>query len=294
MALRRVYAVVLLAGCLCACQSQPVQTGTSLHPWEEDRAYMQDLEQHGVVEAGRHTVAWFPSNTLDPAQIAAIVARLDHGIGAAKQYIGKPQWAFRGDSRVYFYFPDARFVSHAPGGNTVLIPWWRIRDDQAPWLHEALHLLLAPAGGDWLATPGNIAAARMPLWLHEGLAESLAMDIAAEEGLVHYSPLIDVPAARLDALCKSRLRHASSDRVLASIGGRGKLPELFGPNRVSYALPFYTCSTSFVRHLGTRYGKGPLLRAIGAFDQEIEVLQQDMARSLAEVKEDWLKEVTAI
>lgn len=254
---------------------------------------MRTLDRQGALVTGRHVVVRFPAGALTEGKARAVVARLDRGIGAAKRFIGKPDWRFRGDPRLYFYLPDEKFVSHAPGGNTAFVPLWRIRDDQAPWLHEALHLLLDPAKGDWLSRPAEEADQRMPLWLYEGLAESLAMDVAAQEGLAHYSPLIEVPASGVDALCAERLRTAQSEKVLARIGARGKLPELFGPDRIAYAAPFYACSTSFVRYLTARFGKAPLLRSIAAFDAEQEELERSIGLPLAQAKADWLKGIGA-
>ena len=288
---REVLLALPLLALLGACSAHPTPHGVSLNPWDEDPERMQALERNGVWKARRDVAAWFPPDSVSDARRIAILGRLERGIQAAKRFVGKPGWSFRGDRRIYYYFPDERFVAHAPGGNAAFIPLWRIREDKAPWLHESLHLLLATPKGDWLSTPEDYQNRRMPLWLSEGLAESLAMEISAQEELAHFSPLIDVRASQLDALAAKCLREAPSDRVLAMIGGRGKLPELFGPDRVAYALPFYAGSTSFVRHLAARYGYAPLLGAIAAFDGEIEELEKRTGVSVEKEKADWLKAI---
>jgi hypothetical protein len=292
--LQRAFAIASLAFLAGACRSMPVRTGVSRHPWPDDLPRKEELERHGTVEVGHDVVAWFPADALSATQRATIVAQLDRGIGAAKRYIGRPDWSYRGDRHVYFYFPDARFVSHAPGGNTAFIPLWRIRDGEAPWIHEAMHLLLATPGGDWLAVPDSIADRRTPLWLSEGLAESLAMDVAAQVGLPLASPPFNVRASDLDSVCGEQLQAGRAASVLATIGARGRPAELFGPDRPMFALPFYTCSTSFVRYLSAHYGRAVLLRAFASFDAEIEVLQAAIGRPLPEVVADWRQAVTAV
>lgn len=280
--------------------SRPV--GISLHAWEEDVPRKAELEQNGTVRIGHDVVAWLPSRpgiiegrapTTLPVEsdIDAIVARLDRGVAAAKRFIGKPDWSFRGDPRVYFYFPDANFISHAPGGNTAFIPLWRIRDDQAPWLHEALHLLLTVEGGDWLAQPDE-AMARMPLWLHEGLADALAIEISAGEGLAYYSPLIEVAPDKLDEFAAAQVRSCPDPtRLLTYIGGRGKMPELFGERRLEFAAAYYAASASFVRFIAKRHGYAPLVTAISQFNREHEELERLTGEDLASAKGEWLKAI---
>jgi len=272
--------------------------GTSPYAWDDDKPRKELLEQEGVACEGRHVVAWFSvaaaakSPALAEPERRVIVDRLDRGVAAAKRFIGKPNWSFCDDSRVYFYFPDANFISHAPGGNTVYIPLWRIREDKAPWLHEAMHILLEADGEDWLAQPGEFAAARMPLWLQEGLADALAMEISAREGLAYYSPLIDVPAEKLDEFAASQVRSCpDSNRLLAYIGGRGKMPELFGERRVEYAVAFYAASASFVRFIAKQHGYPSLIEAVLKFDHEHEELERLMGESLISVKQSWLRAI---
>jgi len=291
-----------------ASRAGPTRIGTSLNAWDDDKPRKASLERDGLAVEGRHVVAWFPrefatkadsarsSSTPKPpltdADRRAIVDRLDRGIAEAKRFIGKPDWSFRGDPRLYFYFPDANFISHAPGGNTAFIPLWRIRDDQAPWLHEAMHLLMK-VDGDWLSQPDGVAEARMPLWLHEGLAEAISMEVDARTGMKHYSPLIDVPADQLDAFAAEHVRECPDpQRLLTYVGGRGKLPELFGEDRMKYAAAFYAASTSLARYLARQDGGYQhLLAAIASFDHETETYERLSGQSLDVLKQHWATEI---
>lgn len=293
-----VASAMFLAGCGMNPHQSPGALrpiGTSLNAWDEDIARKAELESLGACRLGRDVVAWFPCTdssgapALSDAEMSAIVAKLERGIRAAKSFIGAPDWSCGDDRRVFFYFPDANFISHAPGDNTAFIPLWRIRQDQAPWIHEAMHLLVK-VDGDWLSQADSVAEARMPLWLHEGLAEALAMAVAQQEGFAHYSPLIDVPADRLDAFAAQQIRACPDpSRLLAFVGGRGKLPELFGEERMKYAPAFYAASTSLVRSLARRDGGYRLLlRAVADFDNEITTYERLSGRSLDESRREWM------
>lgn len=279
--------VLAISAALGACVSNPTKFGISPYAWEEDKPAKRALEERGVSERRRHAVAYFPAEAVSPEERAKIVSALDAGIVGIQSLLGTRNWAFENDRRVHFYFPDGQFVSHAPGGNTVYIPLWRIREGKAPWLHEAAHLLLTREG-HWLSKPDEVADARMPLWLEEGLAESVAMDVAARERLPYFSPVIDVAPEKLDARCEALLRTPIGKTATDRIGGIGKPKALFGPNRFEYAQPFYVCSASFVRYLVARHGYRPLLRAIRAFDDELPTLGREIGVPVEEAKTRWL------
>lgn len=296
---KNVAGALLLAAFLVACTQDEPQTenaerprpGIATNAWDEDIAGKRLLDSTGSVLVGADAVLWYPKDSLSNQQAAEILARIDKGILAAKHMVSEPDWEVEGDRRVHFYCLPGSFISHAPGGNCAFIPLWRMREDQSPWLHEAMHLLLKSDKGDWLQMEDSIAMRRMPLWLAEGLADALSMDISAQEQLVWYSPLMDVPPAGTDSLASVVLRDALSDSVLAFIGARGKLPQLWGPDRFSYALPFYTGSASFTHFIARKYGYGPLLHANDNFDQEHETLEREMGVPLAQVKKEWLTSI---
>lgn len=265
--------------------------GQALNAWDEDLVHKRQLETEGEVVVGEHVVFWFPKGSFATEETTKLAEELQRGIVAAKMKIGRPDWNHKGDRRIYYYLPDARFISRAPGGNCAFIPLWRMKERKAPWLHEALHLLLKSDKGDWLAGDKKKSDEGMPLWLHEGLADALAIDISHAEGLTYYSPLIDVPADQLDALAARTLREAPSPEVLDAIGGRGKPQGLFGPEREKFAIPFYNGSASFVRFIAKRHGYRPLLTAIDDFARENETLERDTGESLAALKAAWLKQI---
>lgn len=158
-----------------------------------------------------------PRGAVAEADQQAWISVVSKGVRAAKAYVGRPDWNFRGDPRIYVYFADAQFICHAPPGNIVYIPLWRMREDQAPWMHETMHLLTASRRGDWFSESEEAQNAGMPLWLHEGLAESLSIDADQLAGLTHYSPVMEVPADGIDQLCRERLESSPASRILAFV-----------------------------------------------------------------------------
>lgn len=280
--------VLIVALALGACSTTPPPLGTCLYPWPTDIHQQKAVEEQGDCLVSDDVVLWMPRGAVTEAEQRAWLLRVSKGVRAAKEFVGHADWSFRGDPRIYFYFADAQFICHAPPGNIVYIPLWRMRDDQAPWMHETMHLLIASRRGEWFAESEAIQNARMPLWLHEGLAESLAIDIDARAQLRHYSPVIDVPAGEIDTLCRERLSVAPAQRVLDYVGARGKMPELFSEERMQYAPAFYAASTSFVRFLQHRHGLQPLLQAIESHDEENESLERFIGMPLKQAKDEWL------
>lgn len=276
---------------LGACAAAPSPRGTCLYPWPTDVPQQKAVEANGECLTADDVVLWMPRGVVAEGDQRAWLARVAKGVRAAKVFVGRPDWNFRGDPKVYFYFADAQFLCHAPPGNVVFVPLWRMREDQAPWMHETMHILLASRRGEWFAETEAVQNARMPLWLHEGLAESLAIDIDDRAQLPHYSPLIQVPASGIDTLCRERLDTGSAAQVLAFVGARGKPPELFTEERMKVAPAFYAASTSFVRHLQRRYGPSVLLQAIEHHDDENEYLERTIGMPLKVAKEAWLDDI---
>ena len=270
---------------------EPPASAQRLGTGDRERAQSLFLSGHALTRP--HVVAWFPDDALAPAREGEIADRLERGVIAARLRIGtSPRWS-NTDRRIVFLFHDSKFISHAPTDEIVLIPLWRMRDQQAPWIHEVLHTLLVPRAGDWLseAVTDEYANANMPLWLMEGLADHLAQVIATENGLDFYSPFDDGGLERIDETCRERLEGPNAQAVLAYIGRDGRLPELFGPDRFEYASVFYPCANSFVKYLDDTYGIEALLASNAAFDHEREQLEKSLGVSLETARASWLAKV---
>lgn len=160
-------------------------------------------------------------------------------------------------------------------------------EDQAPWMHETMHLLIASRRGDWFAESEEAQNAGMPLWL-EGLAESLSIDVDQSAGLAHYSPVTEVPAGEIDQLCRERLEASPAARISPSSEHAANCKSCSRNNECSTRRRSYAASTSFVRHLQRKYGLRQLLQAIDCHDCENEQLERSIGTPLKQAKDDWL------
>lgn len=262
--------------------------GSLINGWDEDAPRVAALNRDGDCEVRTNAVAYFAPGKLEKKDREKIADTLEKGMKAAKAELGMPRWNYKGDKRIYFYFPDESFISHAPGGNVALIPFERIKTGQAPWLHESMHLLLWSPNSDWLSQPEEIQNKRMPLWLEEGLADSLAMRVSAKAKIANYSPLFDADLKSVTKICVASLNTKEGKAVLPFVGSRGKPAELFGPNRFEYAVPFYAYSASFTTYLAQKYGYQMLVTAQFAHDQELESIERSTGATMTTHRKNWL------
>lgn len=126
----------------------------------------------------------------------------------------------------------------------VLIPVVRLRDGQAPILHETTHSLLTLPQG------------RRPLaWLTEGLAGYVAKAVSAQTG-IEEGDRFDLGAVHeLDARCAAGLSSEQGPRILPFIGAAANLSALYAMEPVvPVRQVFYGCAASFTKYLVERLG----------------------------------------
>lgn len=181
---------------------------------------------------------------------------------------GDHAWQRIGQRPITFYFSPGRFISHASGAGSVFISLTRVRQRNAPFLHEAAHELLAPSGlfspfeyADSIA--GERAAARFPQWLSEGFPDYLAQMTASATGF-HEGDVFDIGGlAQVDSVCAARLaRSPRRAEILEKVGGTGFLQALFTTERAEVAPVFYACSQSFTKYVVDRVGIRAVVAAV--------------------------------
>lgn len=290
----------VLLPCGCTSRQMPRHTsagagrcpvGFSKNAWDEDVSRKDELDRSGTVVVGMHVVLRVPEGSVDEAALRATLAEMDRGVAALKQFVGRANWNVAGDTRVYYYFPDGQFVSHAPGGNCVFIPLWRLKERESPWLHECVHLLLASEGGDWLSGDPEYAQQHMPLWLIEGLADAVAMEVAHREKITYFSPLMKASLDTIDSVALKALQEGPADAVLGSVGSHGKPEQLFGPDRMKFAVPFYSASASLVRFIAKQHGYRVLFDAVRRYDRELETLDAKIGTPVSTMRSRWLSTI---
>lgn len=221
-----------------------------------------------------------------------IVDTLNFGIMAAEKFIKGPlpwQVQQKGDPYTYYFRTD-RFISHASHAGFVSIPYWRIKNSKAPWLHEAIHEMLNTKAAGSISEK-EWEAYEPHLWLSEGLADYIAEQVSQQRNLPRFDPLANAIVENVDSLCKEDLKRKRIAYILSFIGRKGTMPELFSKERLTYAPTFYHCSCSFIKYLVEQQGIEPLLNSISVYPREHEALEKLITPSLDAMKSSWLEKL---
>jgi hypothetical protein len=295
--LRRIVACFLIvAPTVLRCQSPPAAPAP-LDWSSEDSARIAFLTTQGRSYAGPQTIVWAPLDSLDASWLSGFVDSLAASLGVLRQLMGGAYpWQRIGQRSITFYLSPGRFVSHASGTGAVFISLTRVRQRTAPFLHEAAHELLAPAGvfhpdeyADSVA--GERAAEQFPLWLSEGLPDYLAQATASATGF-HEGDVFAVGGlAQVDSVCAARLAHSPGrNEILERVGGPGFLPALFTTERVDVAPVFYACSQSFTKYIVDRVGIRAVVAAFPRIPEGTWVtgLEAAAGTSFAILRSRWL------
>lgn len=257
-----------------------------------DSTNIMKLIKNGSQRSKKNVVAWFPKDSLPAKRMEEILDTLSIGIAEAEKLIATPQkWQVHRKGMPYtFYFRLDSLVSRSSGAGFVSIPFWRIKQGKAPWLHEATHEMLNTKNGNWSndSITLEVAAKNSPLWLSEGLPEYISLTASQKYKL----PMFDVQSksflTNIDSICREDLKGKLADTVLSFIGKKGVLIPLFSKERRLYAPIFYHCSCSFVKYLAEQYGIEPLVASLAAFPKEMEELEKRIHSPLDDLKKAWL------
>jgi hypothetical protein len=249
------------------------------------------LAINGIKLTGDNIVAFFPKDSLPTAHMQQVTDTVTHAVRAVERFIHTPlPWAVHQPTTIYtFYFRPDRFISHASMQGYLSIPFWRIKNGTAPWLHELVHEMLNTKAGNWALSrlSEEEAGKRMPSWLLEGLAEYVSLEIGKEQNWPRYDVHSSSFTANVDSLFLLE-RSEKADYVLSFIGRNGVIPELFSNDRRLYAPAFYHGSCSFVKYTAEQYGLSILLDGVAAFGKEQQTIEKAIGKPLKAVKKEWL------
>jgi len=261
-----------------------------------DSAPIADLIRNGVRVDGKAVQCWFPKDSMSHKRMREITHMIDRGIKGANKFIGAPlDWQELPPGKpITFYFRRDSFISHGSWAGFVSIPFWRIRDDKAPWLHEAFHEILAPRKlCDLLRKEANDSTAasdgELPEWLGEGLPDVLKLEVARKEGLSEYDVFSGSRNLDFDSAFRARLSDEHTRKVLPYIGVDRYMPELFSNERHLYASAFYSGSASFVKFLIARYGLPTILTVNANMDECNATLKKLTGKSIDTLRREWLE-----
>lgn len=258
------------------CQIPSFTSVPNLDP--EDSLNITKLIMNGTKVRTGIAIGWFPKDSLSSEKMNNIMDSLNRGIVAAEKFIKAPySWQVQEKGKPYtFYFRLDSFVSHASGAGFISIPFWRIKQGKAPWLHEALHEMLNSKASVTLSLsiPEEVLNQNMPLWLIEGLPDYISLKVGQKNNLQIFDVFTGGYVQNVDSVCKTDLAGNRSAYILDFIGTKGMMPELFGKQRRLYAPTFYHCSCSFIKFLVEQYGIDPLIASIAAYSIEMKELEK--------------------
>lgn len=261
---------------------------------EGDSVGIVNLLNQGIKVSDGKVDCWFPKDSLTMDAMLDIVKKINIGVLGSEKLIGAPlAWQVHQPNEKYtFYFRLDNFVSHASFYNYVSIPFWRIKEDKAPWLHEVIHEMLNSKNGKWFP-PEKTKAERMksqPLWLFEGLPDYISLYVSNQYNLKWYDVFSNSYQSinGVDSLFIEDLKSDKTTYVLSFIGAQGVMPELFSNDRQKYAPIFYHGACSFVKFLSKKYGIHILVTAISSFDKEQKTIEDLTGKSMDNLKKEWM------
>lgn len=276
------------ATAVALCLTATVAAAQQALNWSaDDGQRIETLRATGSRIDAVNLVLWFPP-ALPGGEADALARRLDPAVAALWAQVGTHDWQVVPRGPLTYYLSDDTFVAHATGQGAVFVPMARVKDGRAPFLHEAVHELLASRR---LGPPG-VGTPRPPLWLTEGLPDYVARVVAADLGLTEQGPFGTPSLAGVDAVCAERATTTDGATMLPFVGGPGRPAVLFTTDRARFAPTFYSCSFSFVKHLVAR---SSLAEVVSLFGETREGLATRLdtigGKPLADVRADWLRAI---
>jgi hypothetical protein len=260
--------------------------------YEGDSLNITYLINNGVKITNGKVIAWFPKDSLSEKKMNEITDLLNAGISGAEKFINAPlPWQVHQPNEPYtFYFRFDRFVSHASHAGFVSIPFWRIKDAKAPWLHEAVHEMLDTKTGSWSGpdVTDKDQEDNMPLWLFEGLPDYISLKVSFIETLPRFDVFSNSHQTNIDSLFVEEIKSDKGKYILSFIGSKGLIPELFSNDRILYAPAFYHGSSSFVKYIADHYDIKILITGISSFRQEQQTIEKLAGKPLEILKKEWL------
>jgi hypothetical protein len=196
--------------------------------------------------------------------------------------------------RITYYISEDTFVAHGSGLGAVFVPLARVKDGRAPYLHEAMHELLATPGTREAVAAERVARTKSrPLWLAEGLPDYVAQSAAERVGLTEGDVFDTGGLGGVDKTCAERLESSAGSGVLSFMGAPGRPDALFTTERPTVAPTFYACAFSFTKFIVNRIGLPatigliPLI-PVNTVHEKIEALT---GKAMSDLRSEWLRAI---
>jgi hypothetical protein len=228
--------------------------------WGERRQVVRCETERAVVE--------FDPEGLDLAEREAFARLANRGVEDLERLLFKDP----GPREPVRFVVSARIDMSRTFGRTVLLPLHRVKGQEAPYLHEAVHALLP--------------SPHQSTWLTEGLACYLESWVAENVGGYDAHIFTRAGDRRIYATARSYLRSDLGRDVLPWVGVSGEPPHLF-EDRMGVARPFYVLAHSFTKYLVERLGLPAVVGLASGRDPE-DALSRLTGRDSAGWRAEWL------
>lgn len=252
-----------------------------------DDAIVETIRTSGTRIETPTAVLWVGANTLNEAEAQAFAAALDRGVTAIAGLIGsRLDSAHYGSSRIEVFVGNGIGVSHVYGSYRHMrynLPYLfldaeKVRAGEAPYLHEATHLLSWRFGSHSL---------------REGFASWVESRIIADGGASTSGLFGASSPEAVDQQARERIDGPGAEEVLPFIGKNGFADQrVTSPERPRVRAAYYLLSQSFVQHLIREIGLPVFLAVYSSEDPETQLLKTTQ-RDLAAWKNQWLDALRA-
>lgn len=284
VALAGICTILLLSNALRANHRAGPHGPQGLPSAAVDAERVAGLMKDGVrLETDRIT-AWFSPGAASPEDMKLLLDRMKKGLEALEAFLHAPRpWQDPPRPRVeYFFVSGPFFVPHANPKRQVMIPVVRLRDGQAPILHETTHALLSLPQGR-----------RPSAWLSEGLAAYVAKAVSAETA-IHEGDIFELGGVdELDGKCAAGLSSAQGPKVLPFVGAPGNLSALYALEPAFVVRQtFYGCGGSFTKFLVDRLGIERVVDLLPEADPH-KTLEGVAGAKMAALRSSWAAKIGA-
>ncbi len=278
-----------------ASRAQPL--GDGFDPRARDAAFVDALSgEKGVsATAGRVTV-YVPAGAMSSAELHALAADLNRGFDALVAFTHSPRPWQRVPAKLTYYFHEEMFISHAdPPNDRLFVAFPRLKNGQAPVLHEATHVLLFPSRAYISGHPEifNASSSEGSAWLGEGLAAFVGLSAAKRANVSEGDPIGGGNLDTVDSLCAKALRTPVGAELLPFIGAEGEPAALRSrERRLEVAPQFYACATSFTKFLVAKVGIEAVVDSLAELHSE-PALEKAAGTNIDGLRSDWRKAIGA-
>jgi len=262
-----------------------------LDPRARDAGFVASLTgDDGMSATAGRAKVYVPAGGMPKGDLDALAASLNKGIEAILAVTHSPRSWQHVPATITYYFHREMAISHADAPNSRLfIAFPRLKDAQAPLLHETTHVVLSPDRSYIAAHPEIFEAATGDgsVWLGEGLPTYVGYSAARLSGVAEGDPIGSGDLEHVDSVCAQSLTTPVGAEVLSFIGVEGAPAALSSRDRRAAIAPaFYACATSFVKFLVAAVGIDAVVDSLWELHSE-PAIEKAAGKTMDALRAEW-------